>query len=781
MPATELRFGSCAVHARRREVLRDGQPQELPPKAFDLLLMLLRERHRAVAKAELVDVLWQQQSVSDSVLARTLMKVRQAIGDSAVQPVWIKTIHGFGYRFVGEVIEMHAPGTAAAAAAATRHEDVQPGTRQRIGVLPCENQTGDAAFDWTKLGLMALVGHALEADQRLEVVPMQSVLEVVGRLPADAPAPERVQHAQQALGLGWVVHASLRRQGSTLWLDYQLVAACGLTRGGSLRETEAVAMGERFARAISAGLFPGEGALLAFESRDPFINQAFARAIELWSQQQRQSAKTLFDMVCESEPGSLIAQLWRVRALTGLCDPSAEQAGEALLAQATERGDVRLQVTAHLTRGEAIHTRGDPDGAAVHFLRAEQLARDLPQEWVGQVQLHLAHTAHSRHQVDEARAHYQAADAAFRSAGNPVPLGQIQLHLAMLHETAGDPLSALQHVQDGLALLEAQRRQAYAEVGRALLANLHSVLGRHDRARELAEVLLERVGTLQGPQQVVISALMAARVFSEFGDTAAVQRALALAESRTPGDLGPRVAGPKWEMACILALCRGDLAALRATVARAATAPQQHPEALMSKYLLQLRIESAAGCFDAAAAVRQQIAAHPLAAVQAEVAAVLRRAQAAEQLARGDVRGALATLWALVDHMPFGREQARARIDAAWLLAEAGELPRAAALLAGAGAWRHEHPAGLAAQARLSHAHGLTGEAQSLQQQALDRFRGPAPAVHLALRQAYAAPAAAGSPGLPRLACLASDSWLPALQPAPPAALQPDLDEHIAA
>jgi DNA-binding winged helix-turn-helix (wHTH) protein len=73
---TELRFGACEVHAQRREVLRDGQVQDIPPKAFDLLLFLLRERHRAVAKGELVAALWQQQSVSDSVLARTLMKVR---------------------------------------------------------------------------------------------------------------------------------------------------------------------------------------------------------------------------------------------------------------------------------------------------------------------------------------------------------------------------------------------------------------------------------------------------------------------------------------------------------------------------------------------------------------------------------------------------------------------------------------------------------------------------------------------------------------------------------
>jgi DNA-binding winged helix-turn-helix (wHTH) protein len=759
---TELRFGPCVVHAQRHEVLRDGQLQDIPPKAFELLLFLLRERHRAVAKGELVAALWQQQNVSDSVLARTLMKVRQAIGDPAAQPVWIKTIHGFGYRFVGEVIEIHPPG--AAAQQATRHEDVKPGARQRIGVLPCENQTGDAALDWTKLGLMALVGHALESDERLEVVPMQALLDAVGRLPADAPAQERVQHAQLVLGLGWVVHASLRRQGGLLWLDYQLVAACGLTRGGSLRDAEAVALGERFARAISSGLFPGEGAPVAFESRDPYVNQAFARAIELWVQEQLKSAVTLFDMVCEREPASLVAQLWRVRTLTSLCDQGAEQACDALLAQAVARGDARLQVMAHLAMGQALHLgRGDAEGAAVHYARAEVLAQGLPDEWIGQAQLRCAYAAHACNRMHEARKRYLAADAAFRAAGNSLSLGSIQLHLSMLADTAGDPVSALQHVQDGLAFLESNRQQAYAEMARAMLANLQSALGRHDRALELAGALLARLTALQSPQVAVINAALVARTCSEFGDLPMVQRAVELAESMTPSDLGPRITMPKLEAACHRALWRGDLAGLRHTVAQATAAPRQHPEAMLQMHLLQLRVEAAAGCFEAAAAVRERLAAHPLANVQVEAQAVVERAQAAEQLARGDAAGALATLLALVLHMPFGREHARARIDAAWLLAEAGDAARAATMLAGSGAWRHEHPAGLAAQARLCHANGEADKAHALQQQALDRFRGTVPEVHQALLGAYAVPTPAEPAPLPRLARLASDSWLPAL------------------
>ena len=776
----ELRFGSCAVHPQRREVLRDGQLQDLPPKAFELLLMLLRERHRAVAKAELVNALWQQQAVSDSVLARTLMKVRQAIGDPAAQPVWIKTIHGFGYRFVGEVIELHPQGTAAAAAAAaTRHEDVKPGQRQRIGVLPCENQTADASFDWTRLGLMALVGHALEADERLDVVPMQSLLEAMGRLPADALAQERVQQAQQALGLAWVAQASLRRQGAVLWLDYQLVAACGLTRGGSLRETSAVALGERFAHAISAGLFPGAGADVPFESRDPFVNQAFARAIELWNHQQLQTAATLLAMVCEREPASLIAQLWRLRTLANLSQPAAaEEAGQALLAQAVAREDLRLQVMTHQLVGTALLTSGDSDRAAVHYHRARELVQGMPAEWVGWVQMSLGFLAHSRYQVDEARRHYLAADAAWRSAGYPNGMGDTQLHLAHIElhfaniqmhlsdlaHISGDLLDALQHAEEGVAQLQAQRRHAYAALALARLAPLHAAMGRLDHAGSLSAVLLERLDSLQLPAAAVICTASAACVYSESGDLAALEGLVALNERLAPGELGPRAAGEKFETACHVALWRGDLAGLRATAARALAESQRHPEAMLSSmlvvHLLHLRAEVAAGCFDAAAAVRERIGAHPLAAIQVEVLAALDRARAAEQLAQGDAAGALATLLALVHRTNLAREPARARIDAAWLLAEAGDTERAAALLTGAASWRNEHPAGLAAQARKAHADGQAEKACQFQQQALDRFRGTAPAVHQDLLRTYAAATGAAVPALPRLA---TDSWLPAL------------------
>jgi hypothetical protein len=330
----------------------------------------------------------------------------------------------------------------------------------------------------------------------------------------------------------------------------------------------------------------------------------------------------------------------------------------------------------------------------------------------------------------------------------------------------------LQHAEDGLAQLEAQRRHAYAASAYALLAALHAALGRLDRARDMSEMLLKRLDSLQIPQVAVNCTAAAALVFSEFGDVAALEGVVALDERMPPCELGPRGFGTKFETACRLALWRGDLAGLRAKAAEAMAASRQHTEAMLPSllvvYMLQLRAETAAGCFDAAAALRERIAAHPLATIQVEARAVVERAQAAEQLACGDAARALSILVALIERTALGREHARARIDAAWLLVEAGDQPRAAALLAGAGTWRNEHPAGLAAQARLCHASGQADRARELQQQALDRFRGTQPVEHEALALAYATAACAEAPPLPRLARLACDSWLPAMAPSPP-------------
>lgn len=98
-----LRFGEFAFDRDRRQLLRGAQPVPLPPKAFELLGLLLERRPEAVSKAEIRDRIWPDTVVSDASLPRLANAVRSALGDDAEAPRFLRTVHGFGYAFCGDV------------------------------------------------------------------------------------------------------------------------------------------------------------------------------------------------------------------------------------------------------------------------------------------------------------------------------------------------------------------------------------------------------------------------------------------------------------------------------------------------------------------------------------------------------------------------------------------------------------------------------------------------------------------------------------------------------
>ena len=99
----QVRFRSCVLDLHSHRLYRDGELVHLTPKAFELLATLVAHAPRALTKAELLKTLWPDSFVSDDALARLISDLRGAIGDSAKEPKLIRTIHGFGYAFDGEV------------------------------------------------------------------------------------------------------------------------------------------------------------------------------------------------------------------------------------------------------------------------------------------------------------------------------------------------------------------------------------------------------------------------------------------------------------------------------------------------------------------------------------------------------------------------------------------------------------------------------------------------------------------------------------------------------
>jgi pimeloyl-ACP methyl ester carboxylesterase/DNA-binding winged helix-turn-helix (wHTH) protein len=115
-------FGDCELDLRRYELRRGGTVRRVEPQVFDVLVLLVRERDRLVSKEEILDTVWGSRFVSESALTSRIKALRQAVGDDGKAQRVVRTVHGRGYQFVGEVVERTADAPAPAPSAGKRGE-----------------------------------------------------------------------------------------------------------------------------------------------------------------------------------------------------------------------------------------------------------------------------------------------------------------------------------------------------------------------------------------------------------------------------------------------------------------------------------------------------------------------------------------------------------------------------------------------------------------------------------------------------------------------------------
>jgi DNA-binding winged helix-turn-helix (wHTH) protein len=92
-----LRFGVFEFDAVTRRLRRGDADIHLPPKAFDLLAVLVEAAPRVVAKRELHARLWPGGTVTDATLAALVKQLRRALDDRDRRAPLIRTVHRVGY------------------------------------------------------------------------------------------------------------------------------------------------------------------------------------------------------------------------------------------------------------------------------------------------------------------------------------------------------------------------------------------------------------------------------------------------------------------------------------------------------------------------------------------------------------------------------------------------------------------------------------------------------------------------------------------------------------
>src|ERR1700682_4473609 len=90
-------FGPFRVDAERELLLRAGESVTLTPKAFQILLTLVRLSGELVSKDEIMKAVWPDTFVEETNLTRNIFSLRKALGESP-QNQYIITVSGKGYR-----------------------------------------------------------------------------------------------------------------------------------------------------------------------------------------------------------------------------------------------------------------------------------------------------------------------------------------------------------------------------------------------------------------------------------------------------------------------------------------------------------------------------------------------------------------------------------------------------------------------------------------------------------------------------------------------------------
>jgi eukaryotic-like serine/threonine-protein kinase len=179
-------FGPFRLDADKELLLREDETVPIAPKAFQILLVLIRHNKQVVTKDDLMKTIWPDTFVEEANLSRNVFLLRKALGESPQDHQYIVTVPGRGYRFAEDVqlvpdrelsivaashsrVEVHRNGTqpwgwgAAVAVLAVavgvlgwKYFSRGPLLNEKDTVVLADfaNSTGDSVFDGTlRLGL----------------------------------------------------------------------------------------------------------------------------------------------------------------------------------------------------------------------------------------------------------------------------------------------------------------------------------------------------------------------------------------------------------------------------------------------------------------------------------------------------------------------------------------------------------------------------------------------------------------------------------------------------
>jgi DNA-binding winged helix-turn-helix (wHTH) protein/tetratricopeptide (TPR) repeat protein len=254
-------FGPFRVDADNEVLSRDGQPVTLTPKAFQILLVLVRRSGEIATKDEIMKSVWPDTFVEETNLTRNIFSIRKALGEGP-ENQYILTVSGKGYRLAEKAVPvLPAELSVVSAVRSTVEVEVQEEEKRgRLGwiaataaivlagsvagyvflqrspgmtatdtlvIADFSNGTNDPVFDQTLTQGLAV---QLEQSPFLQIVSDQRVrhtLQLMGRTGAEHLTPTLAREVCERIG------ATVMLEGSISTLGNEYVLGLRATRCGT--------------------------------------------------------------------------------------------------------------------------------------------------------------------------------------------------------------------------------------------------------------------------------------------------------------------------------------------------------------------------------------------------------------------------------------------------------------------------------------------------------------------------------------------------------------------
>jgi DNA-binding winged helix-turn-helix (wHTH) protein len=155
-----VRFGCFQVDQQRQEVTKDGARLKLQGKVYQVLVALLEKPGDVVTREELRQRLWPADTHVnyDANVNTTVNKLRQVLGDSTDQPIYIETIPRKGYCLV---VQPEASDTPAVPASGNGNSSASHASAATPSVTSLSAASNAAPAErsgfWIPLGVVGLI------------------------------------------------------------------------------------------------------------------------------------------------------------------------------------------------------------------------------------------------------------------------------------------------------------------------------------------------------------------------------------------------------------------------------------------------------------------------------------------------------------------------------------------------------------------------------------------------------------------------------------------------